>query len=229
MRAADCLHQRQEEVSAAYTVGTDLGISKAAMDTGTKPGDDFYAYANGNWDKATEIPADRSSIGAFYVAQLETEKRNRELVDAIVKGDAAADTNEGRIAAFYKAYTDTKAIDAAGMKPVATDLARFAAITDKAGLSKVLGEQLRADVDPLNATNFQTENLFGVFVTQGLATPGEDHSLSAAGRPRHARARILSVGRSQNGEHPHRLSGLYRQAADRRRSGRRRREGEAYL
>lgn len=163
----------KEESSAAYTVGTELGISKAAMDMTAKPGDDFYAYANGNWDKTTAIPADRSSIGAFYVAQLETEKRNRELVDAIVKGDAAPDTNEGRIAAFYKAYTDTKAIDAAGMKPVAADIARFDAIADKAALSKVLGEQTRADVDPLNATNFQTENLFGLFVTQGLATPGE--------------------------------------------------------
>ena len=161
------------ESSAAYTVGTELGISKAAMDTTAKPGDDFFAYANGNWAKTTEIPADRSNIGAFYIAQLETEKRNRELVDAIVKGNAAADSNDGRIAAFYKAYTDVKAIDVAGMKPMAADIARFNAIADKAALSKILGEQTRADVDPLNATNFNTENLFGVFVTQGLATPGD--------------------------------------------------------
>jgi predicted metalloendopeptidase len=161
------------ETEASYTVGTEIGINKAAMDTAMKPGDDFYGYANGNWQKTTEIPADRSNIGAFLVAQLETEKRNRELVDAIIKGNAGADTNEGRIAAFYKAYTDVKAIDAAGMKPVAADLSRFAAITDKAALSKVLGEQVRADVDPLNATNFFTENLFGIFVTQGLATPGD--------------------------------------------------------
>ncbi|HEV7313358.1 M13 family metallopeptidase [Sphingopyxis sp.] len=162
-----------EKAEATYTVGTDIGISKAAMNTGVKPGDDFYAYANGNWDKATEIPADRSSIGAFYVAFLETEKRTRELVDAIVAKGGEPNSDEGRIAAFYKAYTDTKAIDAAGMKPVEGDLARFAAITDKAALSKVLGEQTRADVDPLNATDFETENLFGIFVTQGLATPGE--------------------------------------------------------
>lgn len=162
-----------EKAEATYTVGTDIGISKAAMNAGVKPGDDFYAYANGNWDKATEIPADRSSIGAFYVAFLETEKRTRELVDAIVAKGGEPNSDEGRIAAFYKAYADTKAIDAAGMKPVEGDLARFAAITDKAALSKVLGEQTRADVDPLNATDFETENLFGIFVTQGLATPGE--------------------------------------------------------
>ena len=62
-----------DKAEAGYTVGTDLGISKSAMDTSVKPGDDFYAYANGNWDRTTEIPADRSSIGAFYVAFLETE------------------------------------------------------------------------------------------------------------------------------------------------------------
>ncbi|MEO7247063.1 MAG: M13 family metallopeptidase, partial [Novosphingobium sp.] len=31
------------------------------------------------------------------------------------------------------------------------------------------GEQLRADVDPMNNTKFDTENLFGVFVTQALS------------------------------------------------------------
>lgn len=162
-----------DKESAAYTVGTELGISKTAMDTTVKPGNDFYAYANGNWQKTTAIPADRSSIGAFYIAFLETEKRTRELVDAIVKSGGDPKTDDGRIADFYKAYTNTKAIDAAGMKPVEADLERFTAITDKAGLSKVLGEQTRADVDPLNATDFETENLFGIFVTQGLATPGE--------------------------------------------------------
>jgi len=162
-----------DKQEASYTVGTELGISKAAMDTSVKPGDDFYAYANGNWQKTTEIPADRSSTGAFYTAFLETEKRTRELVDAIVKRGGDADSDAGRIAAFYKAYVSTDAIDAAGMKPVEADLARFAAIGDKTSLAKVLGEQTRADVDPLNATDFNTENLFGIFVTQGLATPGD--------------------------------------------------------
>lgn len=167
-----CTSSSTEE-KASYTVGTELGISKAAMDTSVDPGDDFYAYANGNWQKTTEIPADRASTGGFYTAFLETQKRTRELVDAIIAGDPEAGTDEARIAQFYKAYTDTQAIDAAGMKPVQADLSRFAAITDTSDLSRVLGEQLRADVDPLNATDYRTENLFGVFVTQGLATPGE--------------------------------------------------------
>jgi endothelin-converting enzyme/putative endopeptidase len=153
--------------------GSEVGIDLAAMDTSARPGDDFYAYANGAWQRTTEIPADRSSIGAFYEAFLETERQNTELISGIVNSNPRAGTDAARIANFYNAYVNTAAIDAAGMAPAQGDLARFEAIANRGDLSRVLGEQVRADVDPLNATNFHTENLFGVFVTQGLATPGE--------------------------------------------------------
>lgn len=149
--------------------GTALGIDLAAMDRSVKPGDDFYAFANGTWMRATEIPADRSSIGGFYLADLQTEKRLEELVKGIVSGNPSADSDEGRIKAYYQSYMNTAAIDKAGLSPVRMDLDRFAAITDVESLSRVLGEQMRADVDPLNATDFYTENLFGAFVTQALS------------------------------------------------------------
>ena len=145
-----------------------IGFDPANMDRSVKPGDDFYAYANGTWMKAAEIPADRSSIGGFYIADQQTEKQLTELIGAIVQSNAPADTDEGRIRDFYKAFLDTAAIERGGMQPVQADLARFAAIADRQALSRVLGEQIRADVDPLNATNYFTENLFGVFVTQAL-------------------------------------------------------------
>lgn len=150
-----------------------IGINVAAMTATVKPGDDFYAYANGEWMKTTEIPADRSSTGAFLVAFQETEKHKTSLIAELVKAEHATGSDAARIANFYKAYTDTAAIDAAGMKPAEADLARYEAIANKQDLSAVLGQNLRADVDPLNATDFYTENLFGIFVTQGLATPGE--------------------------------------------------------
>ncbi|HET9232476.1 MAG TPA: M13 family metallopeptidase [Vitreimonas sp.] len=151
----------------------EVGVDLAAMDTSLQPGNDFYGYANGTWQRETEIPADRATIGSFYRAFLETERQTTELVQGIVQSNPAAGTDEARIRNFYNSYTNTAAIDAASMAPVQADLARFEAIANRTDLSRVLGEQMRADVDPLNATNFFTENLFGVFVTQGLATPGE--------------------------------------------------------
>ena len=151
--------------------GTALGIDPAVMDKSVKPGDDFYAFANGGWMKATEIPADRSNVGGFWIADQQTEKRLEELVaGASSTAMPDADSDAARVKAFYHAYLDTAAIDqarpgagqgrsAVGSPPLPTT----------SGLSRVLGEQLRADVDPLNATDFFTENLFGVFVTQALA------------------------------------------------------------
>ncbi|MEQ1617597.1 MAG: M13 family metallopeptidase [Terricaulis sp.] len=150
-----------------------IGLDIAAMDASVKPGEDFYGYANGNWQRTTEIPADRASVGSFYRAFLTTEGQTRELLDDILASSPEAGTDAARIANFYNAFVNTSAIDAAGMAPIQADLARFDAIADKGALSRVLGEQVRADVDPLNSTNFFTENLFGIFVTQGLATPGE--------------------------------------------------------
>ncbi|QLC21861.1 M13 family metallopeptidase [Parasphingopyxis sp. CP4] len=153
--------------------GTEIGIDVEAMDTDVRPGEAFYLYANGTWQEETEIPAERSSIGSFLTAFLETQRQVSEMIGEIVESDPEAGTDEARIANFYTAFMDVDAINAAGMAPVQGDIDRFAAIADLSELSAVLGDQMRADVDPLNATNFNTENLFGLFVTQGLATPGE--------------------------------------------------------
>ena len=149
------------------------GINLAAMDKSVKPGDDFYAYANGTWMKNTQIPDDRSSIGGFLIADQKREADTKALFDEILKADHDAGSNEQKIKDYYNAYLNTDAIDKAGLAPAKADLDAIAAITDKASLSRVIGTTLRADTDPLNATNYETPNLFGIFISQGLNTPGE--------------------------------------------------------
>ncbi len=163
----------QTAAAAAPEAGTALGIKPAAIDRSVAPGDDFYQFANGGWMKTAEIPADRSSIGAFFIADQVREKNTRALFDELLKGNADANSDGGRIANYYKAYLNTDAIDKAGIAPAKADLDAIAAIADKRALASAIGSTLRADVDPLNATNYQTDNLFGIFVTQGLNTPGE--------------------------------------------------------
>ena len=153
--------------------GAEAGVALDWMDKSVTPGDDFFSYANGSWVKKTAIPADRSNVGSHWIADQLREKNTRELFDGLLKSNADAKSDEGRIANYYKAYLNTDAIDRAGLNPAKTDLDAIAAIADKRQLSAAIGSTLRADTDPLNATSFQTENLFGVFVTQGLTTPGE--------------------------------------------------------
>lgn len=157
------------EDSAPHKAGTALGIDTSALDKTVKPGDDFFLYANGTWLKSAEIPADRYSVTAFSLASQRTEQQLAGLIDDIVKGDPAPDSGSGRIKALYGSFMDTKGIESAGMAPIKPDLDRFSAIGDVKSLSRVLGEQLRADVDPINTSDFKTENLFGAFVTQSLS------------------------------------------------------------
>ena len=72
--------------------GTDIGIETSWMDKSVKPGDDFFTYADGSWVKNTQIPADRSRIGGFYIADLQREKNSRELFADILKSNPTGGT-----------------------------------------------------------------------------------------------------------------------------------------
>ena len=131
------------------------------------PGDDFYDYVNGDWLRGTEIPADRSSWGSFAILANATNER----IIALVEGLAAApqaDASARQVSDFYRSWMDESAIEAKGWAPIKPLLKKIDGIRDQAGLARALGESLRADVDPLNATNFYTENLFGLWVAQDL-------------------------------------------------------------
>lgn len=151
--------------------GTGSGIDKSLMDMSIKPGDDFDKYANGAWEKNAIIPQDKSNISLFSTINDRAEQRKAALVADIVKSNPGAGSDEARIANFYNAFTDSAAIEKRGLAPIKPDVDRIEALADKGALAGAIGQTLRADTDPLNATNFHTENLFGVFVTQGFNDP----------------------------------------------------------
>ena len=108
---------RVHEHLLAVALAAALSSPSFAQETSIAPGDDFFAYANGNWVRNTPIPEDRSSIGGFYIADQERERQTRELLDGILKSQPAAGSNEAMIANYYNAYLNTDAIDRAGMAP----------------------------------------------------------------------------------------------------------------
>ena len=144
------------------------GVDKAGMDTSKPAGDGFFQYTNGTWLKNTPIPDDRSSTGSFLKLYEKAQQRTAELIQKAGEGNPAAGSNERKIADYYAAYMNTDAIEKAGLTPLQPELSAIEGVTSRTDLAKVLGSRLRADVDPINATNFHTDHLFGLFVTQGL-------------------------------------------------------------
>ena len=154
--------------------GTPLGVDLKGMDRSVQPGDDFDDYANGSWRKNAVIPADRASTGIFLEVFQKAEKRNAQIIREAGAGHPAAGSNARRSADYYAAFMNEAAIEKAGLAPLKPELDKIDAIKTRTDLSRVLGGQLRADVDPINATSWHTEHLFGLFVTQGLEDPSHN-------------------------------------------------------
>jgi putative endopeptidase len=150
------------------------GIDLAGIDKAVQPGDDFNAYANGGWEKRTQIPEDRSSTGVFLQVFELAEKRTSELIQGLERAEPSAGSNERKIADYYAAYMDEAGIEQRGLAPLQPELDKVEAIASPADLSRYLGGSVRADTDPLNATNYHTDRLFGVFVAQGLEDPSRN-------------------------------------------------------
>ena len=154
------------------------GIDLAGMDRSAPPGDDFNAYANGGWIQSTQIPPDKPSYGAGVILSDETRKRVQDLIQQTAGGGSGASSNTSddarKVGAYYSSFMDETGIEAKGIAPLKPQLDQIAAIADRGGLARALGAQLRADVDPLNNTNFETDNLFGVWVAQGLKDPSHN-------------------------------------------------------
>ena len=180
------------------------GIAVADIDRSVKPGDNFYEYCTGEWMKRTEIPPDRASVSVFSTLADISNKRTAGLIEEIAKSNAATGTGTRKIADLYNAYMDESGIEAKGLSPLKSHLAAIAAIHDKKGLARALGESLRADVDPLNNTNFHTANLFGLWMAPdfnesehytpyllqgGLQLPDREYYLSDSERMRNLRTK----------------------------------------
>jgi endothelin-converting enzyme/putative endopeptidase len=159
--------QAAGQAQPAAVAKADAQGSQTASSAALRPGDDFFAYANGDWLTKTEIPADRSSWGAMGALAEETNQRIVKMIEDLAN-DKKLGGEARKVSDYYRAYMNESAIEGKGVSPLKPMLAKIDAIKDKAGLTRALGESIRADVDPLNNTDFFTENLFGLWVAQGL-------------------------------------------------------------
>jgi len=131
--------------SAAPTAALSAsGVDKGALDAAVRPQDDFFRYSQGKWLKDVEIPNDRSSWGAFNVAQESVEGQIRTLIEQAAQDkNAKAGSDAQKMGDYYASYIDLERRNALGVKPLAPELARIAALKDKSGLGALAAHASR--------------------------------------------------------------------------------------
>jgi endothelin-converting enzyme/putative endopeptidase len=165
-------------VSAAKPVYGDWGYDAAAMDKSVKPGDDFWAYVNGTWDKTHQIAADRASAGPFVTLADGAEKDVRQIVEQLAS-TPNGDHLSQQIGDYYASFMDTAAIEAAGNAPLKPYLAEIdAAKTRQQLLALFIKPGFAAPIDLGPAPNFKNPDVYAVFTGQAtLGLPSREYYL----------------------------------------------------
>src|SRR5689334_23780751 len=96
------------------------GFDAAGADLSTKPGDNFFRYANGTWIDKTQIPADKPAYSLRLAMTDLTEQRLRELLEAAsARNEKEPATVEAKAGAFYGAFMNEARINELGAKAIA--------------------------------------------------------------------------------------------------------------
>jgi putative endopeptidase len=125
------------DATAATHYGS-WGFDLTGMDKSVKPGDDWFSFVNGTWVRNTQIPADRSSFGAFAVLRDLSDARLHKLIDSYQPGDTAH-VDRAKVAVLYQGFMDTAAIERADAAPLMRRLAPVKAAASKDAVARLMG------------------------------------------------------------------------------------------
>ena len=156
------------------------GLHLEYIDRSVRPGDDFYAYANGLWLKTAVIPADRSGAGGGLEVGLRNDERLRTIVGEL-KTRTDLVPEEVKLRDLYDAFTNEARIEAAGLKPLEKDLAEIAALRTHDDVAREMALpalHLRGPFEFVIGVDDKNPNSYIVQIEQsGLGLPDRDYYL----------------------------------------------------
>ncbi|MEM6732919.1 MAG: M13 family metallopeptidase N-terminal domain-containing protein, partial [Myxococcota bacterium] len=117
------------------TFGIDLSARKSSV----KPGDDFYAYANGTWLDTYKLKPDEQRFGAFIKLAYRSEDRVKAIIDELGAMQAKPGSLEQKVGDYFSSYMDVETLNARGLAPLQPELDEIAAISSTDMLIQAFG------------------------------------------------------------------------------------------
>jgi len=184
----------ESPVQTAIKSTLQSGIVLSNMDKSVHPQDDFYDYMNGTWQKNTEIPTDKTTIGAFYDLRDKSDEDVKAIIlEASKDEDAAKGTNEQKIGDLYRSFMNTDQLDKLGIKPIAPMLAEIDALKNKDDLATLFAEgEIHGVASPLGfyiSIDDKDSTRYATHIWQsGLGLPDKDYYFNDGERFKKIRA-----------------------------------------
>jgi predicted metalloendopeptidase len=174
------------------------GINAADMDTTAKPCQDFFHYANGGWIKTHAIPAEYPRWGTFNVLAEENRERQHGILEELAKRtDLVAGSPEKKLADYYCACMDEKAVEKAGAKPIKKELRRIAALRTAAELQDEVARLHSQGVRVIFGLGSEqdrknSEEVIAGLQQSGLSLPDRDYYLNDDARSKEIREKYVA-------------------------------------
>jgi putative endopeptidase len=156
------------------------GIDRAYVAADVRPQDDLFRHVSGKWLAEAVIPPDRPLYGAFHKLRDQSEADIRAIIEESAKSDQPAGSEARKVGDLYASFLDEATADRLGIEPIKDDLARVAAIADKAGLVRALGVLQKQGVESLVGAGVDTDakrsDRYIVILNQsGIGLPDESY------------------------------------------------------
>lgn len=165
---------------AAPRMGT-WGFDMAGRNPGVPPAQDFFAHANGVYLERLEIPADRSSFGAFdALRELSVDRMHAVLEFAAA--DPAPTPDRRRLATLYRNFMDEKTIEDRGAQPLSAGLSEIRNARNHKDLARLMGRSAQgfggSVFSLFISDDARNPNAYAVYLGQsGLNLPDRDYYL----------------------------------------------------
>src|SRR5678816_746514 len=138
------------------------GFDLAGADTKTKPGDDFFRYANGTWIDKTQIPPDKPAYSLRLAMTDLTDKRLHEMMETFGAKPADRPTSlEEKVGAFYHSFMDEARVESLAERAIGPELTEIKSAKSRDELATLMGRA---------TTDFES-SLFGFGIDVDLKDP----------------------------------------------------------
>ncbi len=170
---------------AAGPVLPPHGFDLTAVDPSTRPGDDFFQYANGAGLARTPIPSDRPVASRRYNMTDRTDQELKTLLEEVAANvpEQPSDT-KGKVGAFYASFMDEATIDRVGAQAIAPELNAVRSAPDLPALATLMGQSASSlYFSPINIfvdTDLKKPDAYSLYLVQGgLGMPDRDYYLKS--------------------------------------------------
>ena len=153
------------------------------LDPSVSPYENFFNYANGQWQKQNPIPPEYASWGTFYILQKKVQTIvHNMLIKAANDKQVKPGSIEQKIGDFYFSGMDEDSINKLGISPLQSEFEQINQINTVNDLQRVLTSLQQIGV----STGFtfgsmqdftNSENMIGVAFQDGLTLPDRDYYL----------------------------------------------------